>query len=256
MPTFRGEDGLWEDHRPEELATPRAFSRDPRLVWEWYAWRRSQARSCEPAEGHLALARWTVRAPGVWIATQNVDGLHGEALRRVRDDGAAPGRSGADGPGAGAPSGGDAGDAGDADDAPSAADRLLELHGSLFRVRCTGCGRRTEHRSAVDASSRDTLPRCPECGELLRPDVVWFGESLDPRVLRTAREAGEAAEVCLSVGTSAAVEPAASLARAAAASGAGLVEINPEETALSSLAAVAVRRGAADVLPRLLDPRV
>lgn len=248
MPTFRGEDGLWKDHRPEELATPRAFRRDPRLVWEWYAWRRSEARSCEPNEGHLALARWTVRAPGVWIATQNVDGLHGDALRRVRNDGPAPGSSGADDADDGTPSGGDAGDA------PSAADRLLDLHGSLFRVRCTGCGHREEHRAPVDTGSRGDLPRCPECGDLLRPDVVWFGESLDPRVLRTAREAGEAAEVCLSVGTSAAVEPAASLARAAAASGAELVEVNPEETALSSLASVAVRGGAADVLPRLLAP--
>lgn len=254
MPTFRGEDGLWKDHRPEELATPRAFRRDPRLVWEWYAWRRSEARSCEPNEGHLALARWTVRTPGVWIATQNVDGLHGEALRRVRDDGAEPGRSDTDGPDARTPSGGDAGDPQDADDAPAPGDRLLELHGSLFRVRCTGCEHRAGHRAPVDAGSREGLPRCPECGDLLRPDVVWFGESLDPRVLRTAREAGEAAEVCLSVGTSAAVEPAASLARTAVSSGADLVEVNPEETALSSLASVAVRGGAADVVPRLLAP--
>lgn len=244
MPTFRGEDGLWKDHRPEELATPRAFRRDPRLVWEWYAWRRSEARGCEPNEGHLALARWTVRAPGVWLATQNVDGLHGEALRRVRDDGAA------DGPA----SGGRTGGARDADDAPSPDDRLLELHGSLFRVRCTGCEHRTGHRSPVDTGSREALPRCPDCGELLRPDVVWFGESLDPGTLRAAREAGEAADMCLSVGTSAVVEPAASLARTAAASGAEVVEVNPEETALSSLASVALRGGAADLLPRLLDP--
>lgn len=254
MPTFRGEDGLWKEHRPEELATPRAFRRDPRLVWEWYAWRRSEARGCEPNEGHLALARWTVRRPGVWLATQNVDGLHGEALRRVRDGGAVPGSPAAEGVDDGAASGGDAGDARDAGDAPSAADRLLELHGSLFRVRCTGCGHREERRAPVETGSREALPRCPECGGLLRPDVVWFGEPLDRRILDAAREAGEAADVCLSVGTSAAVEPAASLARIAAASGAGLVEVNPEETPLSPLASVAVRGGAADALPRLLDP--
>lgn len=254
LPTFRGEDGLWKDHRPQELATPAAFRRDPRLVWEWYAWRRSEARSCEPNAGHLALARWTVRSSGVWLATQNVDGLHGEALRRVRDAGAAPGGPGADGRDDGTPLGGDASHGRDAGDPPSAADRLLELHGSLFRVRCTGCAHREEHRAPVDASSRRTLPRCPECGELLRPDVVWFGESLDTRILGAAREAGEAAEVCLSVGTSASVEPAASLARTAAASGADLVEVNPEETALSSLASVVVRGGAADVLPRMLEP--
>lgn len=254
MPTFRGEDGLWKDHRPEELATPRAFRRDPRLVWEWYAWRRSEARSCDPNEGHLALARWTVRSPGVWLATQNVDGLHGEALRRIRDDGPASGASRGAGAADGPASDGEAAGARDADGAATPDDRLLELHGSLFRVRCTGCGHRAEHRSPVDTGSREDLPRCPDCGDLLRPDVVWFGESLDPGTLRAAREAGEAADVCLSVGTSAVVEPAASLARTAAASGAEVVEVNPEETALSSLASVAVRGGAADVLPRLLDP--
>lgn len=230
VPTFRGEDGLWKEHRPEELATPDAFRRDPRLVWEWYAWRREVVAGCEPNEAHRALARWTIRSPGVWILTQNVDALHVEALEAEAGDEAATG------------------------DGPSPRDRLLELHGSLFRVRCTGCGRRRPHRDPIDASSRETLPRCGDCGSLLRPDVVWFGEALDPDVLDRARRAAEEAEACLVVGTSGAVEPAASLARIAAAGGAAVVEVDPDRTALSGLADAVLRAGAAEAVPALLDP--
>lgn len=224
MPTFRGEEGLWKDHRPEELATPAAFRRDPRLVWEWYAWRRETARGCAPNEAHLALARWSLRSPGIRIVTQNVDGLHAEALRDVREDGEEDGDGGG----------------------------LLELHGSLFRVRCTGCSHRRAHRDPVDASSRETLPRCPECGSLLRPDVVWFGESLDPDVLGAAFSAARAADVCLVVGTSGVVQPAASVASAAARAGATVVEVNPDETALSADAGLVLRGGAADVVPAVV----
>ena len=74
VPTFRGEAGLWRRHRPEELATPAAFARDPRLVWEWYAWRREIVSECSPNAAHRALARWATRRAGVRIVTQNVDG--------------------------------------------------------------------------------------------------------------------------------------------------------------------------------------
>ena len=229
VPTFRGEEGLWREHRPEELATPEAFRRDPRLVWEWYAWRRRTVAVCDPNDAHRALARRCRQDDGWWIATQNVDGLHARAAYRVRGD-----RSVAE-PGS-----------------ESAEDRLLELHGSLFRTRCTGCGRRREDRSELDVESREDLPRCGACGELLRPDVVWFGESLDPEVLEAAREAARAAEVCLVVGTSAVVQPAASLAILAARSGAALVEVNPDSTPLSGRADVVIRRRAADAVPDLV----
>lgn len=249
MPTFRGDEGLWKDHRPEELATPSAFRRDPRLVWEWYAWRRETAAGCEPNAAHGSLARWTLRAPGVWIATQNVDGLHGEALRRASTAASPESTPGTD---AAEPAGAADGP-GPAADAASARERLLELHGSLFRVRCTGCGRREEHRGTVDASSRDALPRCDGCGALLRPDVVWFGESLDADVLDAARRAAEAADACLVVGTSAVVQPAASLAAVASRAGAAVIEVNPEATPMSGRADVTLRAGAAEILPGLLD---
>lgn len=226
MPTFRGEEGLWKDRRPEELATPSAFREDPRLVWEWYAWRRRTAAGCEPNAAHRSLASWSLRNESVWIATQNVDGLHGRALRRAAGDGAAE-----DG---------------------GARERLLELHGSIFRIRCTGCGRRRTHRERVDATSRDTLPRCEACGSLLRPDVVWYGESLDADLLGAAREVAGRADACLVVGTSAVVQPAASLASIAGRAGAVLVEVNPEATPLSERADVTVRAPAAEAVPAIL----
>lgn len=226
VPTFRGEEGLWKRYRPEELATPEAFERDPRLVWEWYAWRRRKVGPCRPNAAHLALARWARRRPGVRLVTQNVDGLHEAARREVAE------RDG-EGPPGSAP---------------------IELHGSLFRVRCTACGRRTPHREAVDASSAEALPRCGECDGLLRPDVVWFGEPLPSGVLERALEAARRADACLVVGTSAAVQPAAGLAVTAVRSGAGLVEVNPEPTPLTRLAEVSLRARAAPTVPALLEP--
>ncbi len=103
---------------------------------------------------------------------------------------------------------------------------IIELHGNIRRVKCAGCGKAT---SAWD-DSREKPPRCVHCGGLLRPDVVWFGESLPPDALRRAVAAAERAQVFFSIGTSAVVEPAASLPRAARRRGALLVEINPEAT--------------------------
>lgn len=196
-------------------------------MWEWYAWRRRTVAACEPNEAHLALARRAARDPGLTIATQNVDALHDDARRRVE---------------------------GTERDGVDPADRLLELHGSLFRSRCTGCGRRQELRGEVDASDRGTLPRCEECHALLRPDVVWFGEALPRDVLEAAADAARSCRVCLVVGTSSVVQPAASLALEAARSGATVIEVNPEETPLTPRADLRLAARAAEALPRLLGP--
>jgi NAD-dependent deacetylase len=223
VPTFRGEGGLWRSHRPEELATPQAFARDPVLVWAWYQWRRDLVAGCAPNPGHDALARLVLRGRAE-LVTQNVDGLHELAARRA---------------------------AGDADPSPALP---LALHGSLFGNRCTRCGRRSDGRGTpVDATSVDTLPRCPEpCGGLLRPDVVWFGEGLDPRLLYRAFSLAEAADVCLAVGTSAAVQPAASIPLATLRAGGSLVEVNPEPSPLSPYAAASLQGPAGELLPHLL----
>ena len=221
VPTFRGEEGLWRSFRAEELATPEAFRRDPRLVWEWYAWRRDRVGACAPNPGHMALARRAL-AGGVTLVTQNVDGLHETAALA---------------------------EAGDRDPAPALP---LTLHGALFRDRCTRCRRRWEGRGPVDASSVETLPRCPSCGGLLRPDVVWFGETLDAVTLQEAFRRAATADVCLVVGTSSLVYPAASVPLITLEGGGVVVEVNPEETPLSPRAHVSVRGPAAEVLPVLL----
>jgi NAD-dependent deacetylase len=212
---------LWKDFRPEELATPEAFARDARLVWEWYLWRRKLVSECRPNEAHRALARRALEQGGVRIVTQNVDELHTDAAREV----AAASR-----------------------DATPALP--LELHGSIFRSRCTHCGARTSgRRSTVDPQS---LPSCDACGGLLRPDVVWFGESLDAHVIDQAVTFARQADVCLVVGTSAVVQPAAGLASLTASHGGRVIEVNPERTPLSATADVSIRGTAVEVLPDLL----
>ena len=228
VPTFRGPDGLWKNHRPEQLATPEAFEADPRLVWEWYAWRRERVAACRPNAAHRGLARLTLRDSRARIVTQNVDGLHERAL----EDAAAQDGTGTASQGA----------------------LPLELHGSLFRVRCVSCRFGTSHREPIDATSGASLPHCPECEALLRPDIVWFGESLDPITLDAAVAAAESAEVCLVVGTSAVVHPAASLPLLTHRAGGVVVEVNPEPTPLSGVALMSLRGPAAEIVPRLLAP--
>jgi NAD-dependent deacetylase len=187
LPTFRDPlTGLWARYRPEDLATPGAFARDPALVWAWYRERRALARRAEPNPAHRALARLETLGPVVTLVTQNVDGLHRRAGSR----------------------------------AP------LELHGNLFRTRCSLEG---TVREAGDEEADDDLPRCPECGALLRPDVVWFGEALPEPILAQARRAAEACEVFLSIGTSHQVYPAAALPAIAASAGAKVVVVDPGE---------------------------
>ncbi len=186
VPTFRGEGGLWREHRAVDLATPEAFGRDPRLVWEFYNWRRAVLAPLAPNPGHEALVRMEERLPHFTLITQNIDGLHEKAGSR----------------------------------------NILELHGNIWFVRCLGCGRVAEDQSVLPP-----MPRCTVCGELLRPHVVWFGEPLDPPVLKRATEAVQGADVMMVVGTSGTVEPAASMGMSAKRNGAFVVEINLEPAA-------------------------
>lgn len=223
VPTFRGPDGLWRKHRAEQLATPSAFQADPRLVWEWYGWRRERVGACRPNAAHTAIARLTLRNGEARLVTQNVDGLHELALEEAQSGSAASAAS------------------------------PIRLHGSLFQARCTVCEERTSDRRPIDAKSVASLPRCAKCSALLRPDVVWFGEGLDPQILRHSIELAEAAEVCLVVGTSGLVQPAASLPLVTRESGGVVVEVNTEPTPLTEIAVSSVRGPAGRILPSLLD---
>lgn len=243
VPTFRGREGLWKEYRPEELATPEAFARDPRLVWEWYGWRRTLVAACRPNAAHLALARWAAGRDGVHIITQNVDGLHALAADAVAGDSVEPERRMLRPQEPELPEAGVAG-------------AILELHGSLFRTRCTGCGTKRESREPVDASSESALPRCDRCNAMLRPDVVWFGEPLDSHVLGLSFELAERACACLVVGTSGVVQPAASIASVAARAGAVLLEVNLDPTPITASAHASLRGKAAEIVPRLLGVRI
>jgi NAD-dependent deacetylase len=210
--TFRGADGLWEQERLEDVATPEGFRRDPQRVWAWYDKRRVQVAAASPNPGHRALAGYEARHPDFTLVTQNIDGLHQAAGSR----------------------------------------RVLCLHGQIFRVRCTGDDISREDRRVP---LPEVPPRC-ECGALLRPDVVWFGEALPEDTMVDAVAAAREARLFLVIGTSSLVYPAASLPEIARRRGAYLVEINIEPTPLSPLADEVIQGPAAVVLPRLLgtDP--
>jgi len=149
VPTFRGEDGLWRNHRPEELATAAAFARNPELLWEWYGWRRQTIAGCAPNAAHDVLARWSQGGERTTVVTQNVDDLHLKA----------------------------------------GTERLVRLHGSIWELSCSrGClaGRTAWRDERVPLPG---LPRCPHCQALARPAVVWFGEMLADADLRAAVQA-------------------------------------------------------------------
>src|SRR6266498_2530957 len=209
--TFRdAQTGLWAQYKPEELASPEAFHRDPKLIWDWYSWRREAVKGVRPNPGHYALAKMEKCVPEFTLITQNVDGLHRMAGNQ----------------------------------------NVLELHGNIQRVRCADCYRFAETWD----DDTESVPKCRECGGLLRPDVVWFGEALPRAQLESAVEAARSCDVFFSIGTSGVVQPAASLAFAAHNRGAVVVEINAERTPLTSKADYFLQGKSGEILPELVRP--
>jgi len=223
IPTYRGPGGLWEEYDYERYACQRAFDADPGRVWDFHEVRREFVGRCAPNGGHAVIARAQEASPAdapseLWrdkpsptsvrVITQNVDGLHQRAGSRD----------------------------------------VVELHGSLWRIRCDGCGRREENLETPIARRR-----CG-CGAWLRPDIVWFEDMLDPAVLQAAAEAIASCDLLVSVGTSGVVYPAADLPRIAAENGAVCVEVNPEPTPVSGLYAHHLRGPATAMLLELAGP--
>jgi NAD-dependent protein deacetylase/lipoamidase len=223
VPTFRGPGGLWKTFKAEDLATPIAFGKDPRLVWEWYGWRREMVARCVPNAAHRALARWLLGRAGVTLVSQNVDDLHERAAREVAREAGEVRRA-----------------------------EPVKLHGSLFHDHCTRCPHRAEARGPVDATSVATLPHCPECGGLMRPDVVWFGEMLPTHAVEAAFAAAAEAEACLVIGTTGAVYPAAGVVHTARAAGARVVVVDPGGTEYDGLADVKLAGPAGEIVPQLV----
>jgi NAD-dependent deacetylase len=209
VPTFRGAGGLWRNYSAEQLATPEAFRRDPKLVWEWYEWRRERIATCLPNAAHEVLAAWSLRLPGFSLVTQNVDGLHERAGTR----------------------------------------NVIRFHGSIWEVLCwQGCpsspGRWRDDRVPLS----ELPPPCPHCDGILRPGIVWFGEGIDPDILERATDAAKC-DLFMSVGTSAVVYPAAGLLIEARSRGAFTVEINPEATPSSRSVDLAIAAPSEEILP-------
>ncbi|HET9981373.1 MAG TPA: NAD-dependent deacylase [Ktedonobacterales bacterium] len=221
LATFRDpQTGYWSRFNPQELASREGFARDPRRVWAWYLARRRKAREASPNPGHYALARLQDIYPEVVIVTQNIDGLHARAGSRD----------------------------------------VVELHGNLARFRCFDEDIPVDYTDPADAppivdddpATWPDVPRCPQCGGMLRPDVVWFGEALPVVAWTRAEECARASDLCLVVGTSAIVYPAAVLPMMARQSGAMVVEINPEPTELTRRAALSLRGPSGEMLPWLV----
>lgn len=220
LATFRDSNGLWEQHRVEDVASPDGFIRDPELVWKFYSLRREQAKTVEPNAGHRALADVEKRLGDRFLlVTQNVDGLHQR----------------------------------------SGSERVIEIHGSLFRTKCSGCDLEPfdDHATYLGRA----LPLCDACEgrgrkALLRPDIVWFGEMLDPGHLRAIdafmhRDPGSPF-VFIAVGTSGAVWPAAGLVNLARGLGASTVLVNAEPAENTARFHTFVQGRSSEILPNLL----
>ena len=218
VPTFRDAmDGLWAKYDPTQLATPTAFRRNPKLVWDWYTYRRELVAKAAPNAGHHALATLEDLLPEVVIITQNVDGFH---------------------------------------QAVGSTD-VICLHGDIRRnkcfANCQGDPTLVELSEVKHWAAENGPPICPRCqNAYLRPDVVWFEESLPTEALYRANQVARSADVMLVIGTSGIVYPAAMLPAVSKHQGAVLLEINPVASAVTTLANHHIAAPAGEALPLIV----
>jgi NAD-dependent deacetylase len=217
VPTFRDAmDGLWAQFDPQQLATATAFKENPKLVWDWYEYRRSLVRQAKPNPGHYALAGLEKHLPTVTIITQNVDDLHEQADST----------------------------------------NIVHLHGKIAQSKCFYNCQGDPTLIDISSLTRDkesSPPACPYCGRWARPDVVWFGEILPSDALDAAHTASATCDVMLVIGTSGLVNPAASLPLYARGRGAKIIEVNPQKTPITDIAHLYLGGASGEVLPRVLN---
>ncbi|MEU8601335.1 MULTISPECIES: SIR2 family NAD-dependent protein deacylase [Streptomyces] len=217
IPDYRGPNGLWRrDPEAEKLVTYEYYMGDPEIRRRsWLMRRANRTLGAEPNAAHRAVAELERSGVPVRVITQNVDGLHQRAGLSPR--------------------------------------KVLELHGTALSYVCTGCrvrGPMADALARVDAGEDD--PPCLECGSVLKPATVMFGERLDPVVMGEALAVTKACQVFVAVGTSLQVQPAAGLAGVAADHGARLVVVNAEPTPYDDLADEVIREPIGTALPQLL----
>ena len=182
IPTYRGAGGIWHQYNWEEYACQKAFERTPEKVLEFHELRRSVILECQPHPGYLSISKLQMQHQNTWIVTQNIDGLHQRAGNG----------------------------------------NVIELHGSLWRLRCP------RHGVHEDTGARYKTRICPQCGRWLRPDVTWFGDIMDSGILEKAGRLAADANLFISIGTSGVVFPAATFPVLAHESGACTICINTE----------------------------
>ena len=215
IPDFRGPQGLWtRNPGAERMSTYEAYLGDPALRRRsWQARLAHPAWTAAPNAAHTALAALAA-AIDTWVITQNIDGLHQRA-------GSPP-------------------------------DRVLELHGTMYAVRCVACSARTEMARTLDrVRAGEADPPCEQCGGILKSATVMFGEPLDRAVLTTAARAAAGCDLMLAVGSTLTVEPAASLCAVAADAGAPLVIVNRDPTPYDPLATEVIREPIGTAIPRI-----
>lgn len=215
VPTFRdAQEGLWAKYNPEELATPEGFRKNPRLVWDWYMYRRQMVEKTEPNPGHYALAELEDLLPEVILVTQNVDNLHQRA----------------------------------------GSSTIIPLHGNLFAYKCAADCQGTPTPVDLNGLQwDDTPPLCPHCQQAyVRPDVVWFHEVLPADNLARAIAESESCDVMMVIGTSGMVYPAAWLPIRAKLKNAFLIEVNPNPSELTPRMDVYLPAPSGQVMPRVV----
>jgi NAD-dependent deacetylase len=217
IPTFRGKDGYWRNLNAAKLATPEAFARDPKLVWEWYRERRQRIRSATPNAAHQAIMTLGQRSGEFLLVTQNVDDLH---LR-----------------------------------AGSPREKMVQIHGDIFISRCARCDfSRNDYEREQEKEDAD-LPHCPRCRALMRPGVVWFGEKLPLKEVQRVENYLHRGpcDFVIVAGTTAVFGYIIDWGLRATAGNGQLIEVNPEETPLSRFATRQVHEPATIALPRIVD---
>ncbi len=189
VPTYRGSGGIWHNYNWEEYACQEAFERNPVEVLDFHELRRKTVLECQPHSGHIFISDLQNSHENVTIVTQNIDGMHQQA----------------------------------------STENVIELHGSLWRLRCNDCSIVIE-----DIGESFAKKKC-DCCKYLRPDIVWFGDMLNQQVIQKASNAIKNCDLFISIGTSGVVWPAARFPQEAKSNSAYCIEINPERTELSYL---------------------
>lgn len=217
VPTFRDAlEGLWAKYDPQDLATPQAFKANPKLVWDWYEWRRKLAQKVQPNKGHFALAELQTIKPTVHLITQNVDDLHEQA----------------------------------------GSNNVIHLHGNIASHKCFNNCQGQATLIDIETLTYDVdagPPLCPYCSAYVRPNVVWFGEMLPNYELTKASEYSQLCDLMIVVGTSGMVSPASQLPSIAKQSGAKIIEVNPDESMITPLADIKLDGASGVMLPQVIE---